>query len=164
MADPVRIHFVCLGNICRSPIAEAVFRDKVKEAGLADAFHIQSSGTGDWHVGEGADDRMRQTAKEHGHSLEDHSASQFQKNDLEATDHVFVMDKNNLNDVLFFDEDDRYSNKVRLFRAFDPEPRDDQVPDPYYGGEQGFETVYDIVDRTTDVLLDRLVDEHDLEG
>jgi protein-tyrosine phosphatase len=74
------------------------------------------------------------------------------------------MDKNNLNDVLFFDEDDRYSNKVRLFREFDPEPGDYQVPDPYYGGEQGFENVYDIVDRTTDVLLDRLVDEHDLEG
>jgi protein-tyrosine phosphatase len=72
------------------------------------------------------------------------------------------MDKSNLNDVLYFDEDDRYDGKVRLFREFDPKPDDYQVPDPYYGGRDGFETVYEIVDRTAETLLDRLIDEYNL--
>lgn len=164
MSDPIRIQFVCLGNICRSPLAEVVFRDKVRAYDLQDRFEIESCGTGDWHVGEGADDRMRQTAADHGHSLEEHTASQFQADDLETYDHVFVMDKSNLKDVLYFDEEDRHNGKVRLFREFDPNPGDYQVPDPYYGGEEGFEKVYDIVDRTSQVLLERLVAEYDLDA
>jgi len=162
MDTPIRIQFVCLGNICRSPLAEGVFRDKVEAHGLADAFEIDSSGTGDWHVGSKADGRMRATAKQHGLSIEDHRASQFRAPDFETYDHIFVMDKSNLNDVLYLDEDDQYSGKVRLFREFDPEPGNYQVPDPYHGGEEGFERVYNIVDRTAKVLLDRLVDEYDL--
>ncbi|PEN13620.1 protein tyrosine phosphatase [Longibacter salinarum] len=164
MSDLIRIQFVCLGNICRSPLAEVVFRDKVEEKGLKEKFDIESSGTGDWHVGEGADSRMRQTADEFGHSLEDHRAQQFQAADLEAYDHVFVMDKSNLNDVLYFDEEDRHSGKVRLFREFDPNPGDYQVPDPYYGGDEGFKNVYDIVSRTSEVILERLIAEYDLNG
>ena len=164
MSDPIRIQFVCLGNICRSPLAKVVFRDKVEEAGLDDHFEIASSGTGDWHIGDTADDRMRETARKHGHSLEDHRASQFQKEHLAEYDHVFVMDKNNLNDVLYFDEDDEYDGKVRLFREFDPQPDSYQVPDPYYGERDGFEEVYNIVDRTAAVLLQRLIDEHDLQA
>ena len=164
MSDTIRIQFVCLGNICRSPLAEAVFRDKVVDQGLGDRFDIESSGTGDWHVGEGADNRMRQTAADNGHSLEEHTASQFQAEDLEAYDHVFVMDKSNLNDVLYFDEDDRHSGKVRLFREFDPQPGDYQVPDPYYGGEEGFQNVYEIVSRTSEVILEQLVAEYDLNS
>lgn len=161
---PVRIQFVCLGNICRSPLAEAVFRDKVEAAGLADAFEIASSGTGNWHVGGGADDRMRATARRHGHALAGHRASQFAAADLARYDHIFVMDKSNLHDVLALDADDAHGGKVRLFREFDPEPESFQVPDPYQGGREGFERVYAIVDRTTDVLLDRLIDEHDLDA
>jgi protein-tyrosine phosphatase len=164
MPDPIRIQFVCLGNICRSPLAKVVFQDKVEAAGLEEHFDVTSSGTGDWHVGDTADDRMRKTADKHGHSLEDHRASQFQKEDLAAYDHIFVMDKSNLNDVLYFDENDEYDGKVRLFREFDPEPGDYQVPDPYYGGKDGFEQVYDIVDRTADTLLHRLIDEYDLQA
>jgi protein-tyrosine phosphatase len=160
--DPIRIEFVCLGNICRSPLAEAVFRQQVREADLDDRFDIHSSGTGDWHVGEGADDRMRETARKHGLSLEEHEASQFEKKDLERRDHILVMDKSNLNDVLYFDEEDRHNGKVRLFREFDPQPGDYQVPDPYYGGRDGFENVYAIVERTAQTLLDRLIDEYDL--
>jgi protein-tyrosine phosphatase len=159
---PIRIQFVCLGNICRSPLAKVVFRDKVQDAGLDDHFEIVSSGTGNWHVGEQADDRMRKTAQRKGHSLEAHRASQFQADDLEAFDHIFVMDKSNLNDVLHLDENDEHGGKVRLFREFDPEPQDYQVPDPYHGGREGFENVYDIVERTSDMLLHRLVDEYDL--
>lgn len=162
MDTPIRIQFVCLGNICRSPLAEGVFREKVEARGLADAFEIDSSGTGDWHVGSKADGRMRATAKEHGLSIEDHRASQFRASDLETYDHIFVMDKSNLNDVLYLDEKDQYSGKVRLFRELDPQPGNYQVPDPYHGGEEGFERVYSIVDRTAEVLLDRLVDEYDL--
>jgi protein-tyrosine phosphatase len=162
--DSIRIQFVCLGNICRSPLAEVVFRDKVEEAGLSDHFEIDSSGTGDWHIGNGADARMRQTAHRHGLSLSDHRASQFQEDDLEQYDHIFVMDKSNLNDVLYFDEDDQHNGKVRLFREFDPEPGDYQVPDPYYGGRDGFENVFDIVDRTAETLLQQLADEYDLEA
>lgn len=162
MSDPIRIQFVCLGNICRSPLAKAVFREKVKEAGLEDHFDIVSSGTSHYHVGEQADNRMRKTAERNGLSLEDHRASQFEAEDLERFDHIFVMDKSNLNDVLHLDEDDEYGGKVRLFREFDPEPGDYQVPDPYHGGRQGFDNVYDIVERTSDMLLHRLVDEYDL--
>ena len=161
--DPIRIQFVCLGNICRSPLAEAVFRAQVQQAGLENHFEIESSGTGKWHVGQQADQRMRKTAQKHGLSLEDHTASQFAAEDLAGYDHIFVMDKDNLNDVLYLDEEDRYNGKVRLFREFDPEPGDFQVPDPYYGGGDGFEKVYNIVERTASILLDRLVDEYDLE-
>jgi protein-tyrosine phosphatase len=74
------------------------------------------------------------------------------------------MDKSNLNDVLYFDEDDRHSGKVRLFREFDPQPGDYQVPDPYYGGEEGFQNVYEIVSRTSEVILEQLVAEYDLNS
>jgi len=160
---PVRIQFVCLGNICRSPLAKVVFRDKVEAAGLDDRFKIVSSGTSNYHIGEQADRRMRKTAERHGHSLDEHRATQFEAEDLEQFDHVFVMDKSNLNDVLHLDENDEHGGKVRLFREFDPQPDDYQVPDPYHGGRQGFENVYDIVERTSDVLLHRLVDEYGLE-
>lgn len=162
-SDPIRIQFVCLGNICRSPLAEAVFREQVEQAGLGSHFEIASSGTGDWHVGEGADRRMRETAAQNGVSLDAHAASQFTAEDLARYDHIFVMDKNNLHDVLYLDEDDAYNGKVRLFREFDPEPGDFQVPDPYYGGQDGFNRVYQIVERTAQNLLDRLVDEYELE-
>jgi len=159
---PIRVQFVCLGNICRSPLAEAVFRDQVEQAGLDAHFEIESSGTGDWHVGEQADRRMRETAAQHDVPLDGHRASQFGADDLEAYDHIFVMDKDNLHDVLYFDDDDEHNGKVRLFREFDPEPGDFQVPDPYFGGQDGFETVYQIVNRTAKALLDRLIEAHDL--
>lgn len=162
--DPIRIQFVCLGNICRSPLAEAVFRDHVEQADLGDYFDIASSGTGDWHVGDPADPRMQETAAQHGVPLEGHRARQFSTDDLQAFDHIFVMDKDNLHDVLYLDEQDEHNGKVRLFREFDPQPGDFQVPDPYYGGQDGFETVYKIVDRTAAELLDRLIAEYDLDA
>lgn len=155
--------FVCLGNICRSPLAEVVFRRRAKEAGLEDVFEVESSGTGGYHVGEQADMRMRQTAEKYGMSLERHRAQQFAESHFEDFDHIFVMDKTNLHDVLFLDDAGQFGNKVRLFREFDPEPGDFQVPDPYFGGDQGFDRVYSIVDRTVQRLLERLIEEHELE-
>ncbi|MFQ5568565.1 MAG: low molecular weight protein-tyrosine-phosphatase [Rhodothermales bacterium] len=156
--------FVCLGNICRSPLAHGVFRDLVSKAALTHRFEIASSGTGAWHVGESPDARMQQTARHHGISLGDLRAQQFQPADLDAFDHIFVMDKHNLHDVLYLDRDDRHGHKVRLFREFDPEPGDYQVPDPYYGGPQGFDHVFAIVERTARHLLHQLVQESDLAG
>lgn len=150
--EQIRVMFVCLGNICRSPLAEGVFAAKVREAGLAAHFHIESAGTGSWHVGDPPDKRMLQTASRHGVPLPSRG-QQFAYADFERFDHILVMDRNNLHDVLFLDRKERFSDKVKLFREFDPEPGDYQVPDPYYGGEEGFERVYQMVDRTCDALL-----------
>ena len=158
-AGPIRVLFVCLGNICRSPLAEGVFRKKVEEAGLADCFEIDSAGTGSWHAGEAPDVRMRGAARRRGLDLSPLRARQLKRPDLRgphAYDHVFVMDKTNLNDTLYLDPCGDHSTRVRLFREFDPEPDDYQVPDPYYGGPEGFDRVYEIADRTADAILDRL--------
>lgn len=162
--DKIRILFVCLGNICRSPLAEGVFRHEAEARGLGHAFEIDSAGTGAWHVGEPPDARMRQTARRRGLSLEAQRARQIAAADLARYDHVFVMDKGNLHDVLALDTGDAHGHKVRLFREFDPEPGDYQVPDPYYGGPDGFDAVYEMVLRTARLLLDRLVEGHALQA
>ncbi len=156
----IKVLFVCMGNICRSPLAQGVFGKLAAEAGLADRFEIDSTGTGPWHVGEPPDARMRQTAARHGVRLDGQRARQISPADLAAFDHVFVMDKGNLRDVLSLDRQDRHGHKVRLLREFDPEPGDFQVPDPYYEG--GFDTVYAIVERTARTLLARLAEEYGL--
>ncbi len=160
--DKIRIMFVCLGNICRSPLAEYVFKEHVRELGLEDAFVVESSGTGNGHVGQRADTRMRRKAAEHGVSLEPHRARQLEAVHLDEFDHIFAMDKNNLHDVLYLDRPEAHGHKIRLFREFDPEPGDFQVPDPYHGGAQGFENVFQIVRRTVRKLVERMVEEHEL--
>lgn len=157
MSDrPVRVLFVCLGNICRSPLAEGLFQKKVEAAGLADRIEVDSAGTGGWHVGAPPDRRMAATAAGRGTDLSRLRARQLERADLGDYDHVFVMDKENLHDALALDPDGDHGTRVRLFREFDPEPDDYQVPDPYYGGPEGFDRVYDIADRTTDAILERL--------
>lgn len=157
---PVRVLFVCLGNICRSPLAEGLFRHKVAAAGLADRFEIDSAGTGGWHVGHPPDARMAATAAGFGVDLAPLRARQLAAADLAYYDHVFVMDRDNLHDTLALDPDGDHGMRVRLFREFDPEPDGGPegfaVPDPYYGGPEGFSRVYAIADRTTDALLARL--------
>jgi protein-tyrosine phosphatase len=159
---PVRVLFVCLGNICRSPLAEGLFQEKVSNAGLAGDFEVDSAGTGNWHVGATADARMTATAARYDVDLSPLRARQLERSDLDYYDHVFVMDKANLHDTLALDPDGDHGTRVRLFREFDPEPGDYQVPDPYYGGDRGFETVYQIADRTTDAILERLRHAHGL--
>jgi protein-tyrosine phosphatase len=159
----IRLLFVCLGNICRSPLAEAVMRRMVEERGLAEWISIDSAGTGAWHAGEPPDQRMRQVALERGVSMDGQRASQLQASDLDHYTHVFVMDKSNLHDTLYLDTEDRNGHKVRLFRELDPVPGDYQVPDPYYGGPGGFENVFGIVERTCAEILDRLAREYSLD-
>jgi protein-tyrosine phosphatase len=161
MSRPVRVLFVCLGNICRSPLAEGVFRDKVRAAGLSDRIEIDSAGTGGWHVGEPPDRRMIATARGHGVDLSAQRARQFVDTDLADSDHILAMDKSNLHDILYLDEGQDFGQRVTLFRQWDPEPGTYEVPDPYYGGPEGFEEVYRMVDRTAENLLQGLVAHYD---
>jgi protein-tyrosine phosphatase len=155
----ISVLFVCLGNICRSPLAEGVFRSIVQGHGQDHIIQIDSAGTGSWHVGEPPDKRMRQTALGHGLSIDNLVGRQFNKKDLERFDFIFAMDKSNLNDILMLDTEGEFGHKVRLFREFDPDPDDYQVPDPYFGGEKGFEEVYQLVERTSRVLFHRLAED-----
>lgn len=152
MNRPVRVLFVCLGNICRSPLAEGVFREHVRRAGLASSFEIGSAGTGGWHVGDPPDRRMTETARGHGVELTSRGR-QLVAPDLRFYDIILAMDRDNLHDILFLDPDREFADRVRLFREYDPEPGDYQVPDPYYGGQDGFDRVYRMVDRTSAALL-----------
>ena len=162
MQTPVRILFVCLGNICRSPLAEGVFRKLVEERGLSEYFDIDSAGNGSWHIGESPDDRMQKTAREHGITLGHQTARRVTPADLDEYDHVLVMDNKNRRRMRQVDGHDTHEQKIQLFRSFDPEPGDMEVPDPYFGGEDGFEHVYRIVERTAERLLDQLVEQHDI--
>lgn len=147
----VRILFVCLGNICRSPAAEAVFQHLVAEAGLADRFTVDSAGTGDWHEGEQADRRIRRAAQARGIAVTSR-ARQVSAEDFERFDHIFAMDADNLR-TLHRRAPDAHRRKIQLFRDLDPEAPGEDVPDPYYGDAGGFDDVLDIVTRTGRALL-----------
>lgn len=151
-----RVLFVCLGNICRSPTAEGVFRALVAQAGQSDIFEIDSAGTGDWHVGAPADARMRRAAKARGYHLTS-VARTIHPKDFAHFDHILAMDEDNLRH-LRRSAPEPHRDKIRLFRDDDPQGRGQEVPDPYYGGATGFENVLDIVERTAAALLTRLVE------
>ncbi|HUX52452.1 MAG TPA: low molecular weight protein-tyrosine-phosphatase [Spirochaetia bacterium] len=162
---PKRIMFVCSGNICRSPLAHAVFQDLVDRAGVSDRYIIESSGTSAYHAGDQADPRMRQTAHRHGVAL-DHRARQLMQQDLEEYDMILVMDRSNYTSVRSLTafqslaSGKRYLEKVRMFRDFDPAVTSGggaaEVPDPYYGDMGDFEQVFEIVMRTSRNLLAEL--------
>lgn len=153
--SPTRVLFVCLGNICRSPLAEGVFRHLVDDAGLSERFEIDSAGTGSWHVGERPDARAAMVASEHGVEL-DSRARQVTEQDLHDFDYVIAMDRENLRSLERMAGASGCDAELSLLRAYDPDPDGDEVPDPYYGGVSGFENVYDIVARSCEGLLTRL--------
>jgi protein-tyrosine phosphatase len=154
-----RVLFVCLGNICRSPTAEGVVRHLIRERGLEDEIEIDSAGTGGWHVGHAPDERATEAARRRGIAL-DGSARRFDPAaDFDRFDLILAMDEENRRDLLALAPDEEARDKVRMFREFDPASRgngDLDVPDPYYGGEQGFEHVLDLVDAAARGLLDDL--------
>ena len=156
----MRVLFVCLGNICRSPVAEGVFRHKLRLAGLQDAIEVDSAGTGAWHVGEAPDRRMRATSKAHGVPIDDLRARRVEREDLYSFDLILAMDRSNYADLVSFDVPEANRDRVKLFRSFDPEPTSPDVPDPYYGGESGFEDVFEIVSRTCEALIASLKAAH----
>jgi protein-tyrosine phosphatase len=151
-----RLLFVCLGNICRSPAAEAVFANLAAEAGVTDAFEVDSAGTGAWHVGEPADPRMRRAATRRGISISS-IARQFTPDDFDEFDLVLAMDGSNL-ETLARMAPEAKREKLVLFRDFDPDAAGEDVPDPYYGGPRGFDEVLDIVTRAGEGLLASLLE------
>jgi protein-tyrosine phosphatase len=156
-ARRVRICFVCLGNICRSPTAEAVMRRQIEEAGLDGQVTLDSAGTGHWHVGELADPRTRTAAAKRGIEIS-HRARQFTAADLERFDLVIAMDQDNFVAIRRM-IGDRSTPVVRLLRAFDANsPEGAEVPDPYAGGAAGFDHVLDLCERACRGLVDHVRD------
>jgi protein-tyrosine phosphatase len=153
----VRVCFVCLGNICRSPTAEAVMRQRVAEAGLSDAIEVESAGTGSWHVGDPPDARAAQEARARGLVM-DGRAQQFRAADFGRFDLVLAMDEENAAYLRRIAPDADAAAKVRLLREFDPHAAGDDlsVPDPYYGGPEGFSTVFGLVDAACRGLVEHL--------
>ena len=154
-----KILFVCLGNICRSPAAEGIFNQKIKERDLEKFFVVDSAGTGSWHVGNLPDQRMRTTALTIGIELTSR-ARQIEENDLYEFDHILVMDKDNLDAVksLIKDDINSLNSKIKLILSYSKNSQLDEVPDPYYGGQNGFKKVLDLLNDAIDELIDSLID------
>lgn len=161
-ARPARVLFVCLGNICRSPSAEAVFRACLAEGGLDDRVEVDSAGTIGYHAGEPADARMQRAASARGYDLTS-TARRVSPRDLERFDLVIAMDRSNLEDLRELaeaadrDGDDSPVDKIRLLSEFLPEGSPADVPDPYWGGEQGFDQVLDLLEEACPRILDELL-------
>lgn len=153
--ETTSVLFVCLGNICRSPLAEGVFRHLVTQAGLEDRFRVDSAGTGAWHAGDRPDERSVQVAAKHGIAL-DGRARQVTGADLRAFDVVVAMDRENLWDLQSLSVETGGTARLRLLRSFDADADGDEVPDPYYGGTQGFERVFGMVRSACEGLLEEL--------
>lgn len=149
-----RITLVCLGNICRSPMAHVVVEDLVERAGLTSSVRLSSAGVADYHVGKPMDPRAAEVLTEHGYDASRHRARQFDPAWLDDVDLVLAMDRSNLHSLPPLD------HRVRLFRSFDPQATDADcdVPDPYYGGDEGFDEVLEMVDRTGKELVRQLTD------
>ncbi len=154
----VGVLFVCLGNICRSPMAKGVFLHQARQRGLLDRFHVDSCGTGGWHAGNGADPRTLLVAARNGVQIE-HVARQLNAaNDFTRFDLLLAMDAKNRADLLALGAPE---DRVRLLRSFDASltgapDRELNVPDPYYGGDEGFQHVFDMIDRANAGLLNHL--------
>lgn len=153
----VRVAMVCLGNICRSPMAAAVAQEMVERAGLADRVEVESFGTAGYHVGSPADERARDALRRRGWPPDGHSARRITADDISHCDLVLVADRSNLTDVLRLAANDDDRAKVRLLRSFDAESDgDDEVPDPWFGGPAGFDQVLDLIEAACSGLVEHL--------
>ena len=147
----MKVLFVCLGNICRSPTAEGVFRHKLRAVGLEDRVQVDSAGTGDWHVGKAPDSRTRQAALRRGYDLSAQRARQVEVTDFQRFDLILAMDQSNLRNLQALRPADARADLDLYLRRY--ELALDEVPDPYYGGEDGFEQVLDLIEQASDALL-----------
>jgi protein-tyrosine phosphatase len=148
----VKVLFVCLGNICRSPTAEGVFRAIVDEAGLGDLVKIDSAGTSGWHIGDPPDERGQRAALTRGYDLSQQRARKVGPRDFETFDYIIGMDSRNVADLSAMAPAGT-RDKVSLFLAFAPETGEREIPDPYYGGPDGFDQVLDLVEAASRGLL-----------
>ncbi len=151
----MKILMVCLGNICRSPMADGLLRKKVEENGLN--IVVDSAGTSAYHVGEAPDSRMRKTAHEMGTPIDSLRARQFRQADFDDFDLIYAMDKSNYNNILQLARNDEDKQKVKLILNESNPNMNLEVPDPWYGGEQGFYDVYNMLDEATDVIINKLI-------
>ncbi len=149
-----KILFVCLGNICRSPLAEGILRQKAAEKGLD--IEVDSCGTANYHVGEAPDSRSVKTAAKHGVDISKLHGRQFNVGDFQIFDRIYVMDASNLQNILALATNDKQRNKVKRFMDVLPNTTVFDVPDPYYGGEDGFENVYRMLDQACDQVIREL--------
>ncbi|MDI5898525.1 low molecular weight protein-tyrosine-phosphatase [Flavobacterium yafengii] len=152
----VKILMVCLGNICRSPLAEGILASKLPK----NKFKVDSAGTGSWHVGHKPDDRSVAVAKKNKINISDQKGRQFSKSDFDSFDYIYVMDNSNYDDVIELAESQEHKQKVQLIldELFPNEKVD--VPDPYFGLPNGFEIVYNMLDEVCDVIAKKLIDKH----
>lgn len=148
----VKVLFVCLGNICRSPLAAAILKHKVNMEQMESWVDIDSCGTSNYHIGDTADPRTIANALGNGVPI-DHCARQLSVNDLDTFDFIFAMDKSNYHNILKLSNGKQVHTKVRLMREFDPESPGGEVPDPYHGSEEDFQEVFEILDRATTEFL-----------
>lgn len=154
-----QVCFVCLGNIVRSPLAEHLFTSLAEQRGIGHRYQSSSAGCGDWHVGEEPDSRMRRVAAQKG-LIYTGRACQFQRSDFDRCDLILAMDLENRNHLQNLARNQEDLDKIHMLREYDPHGGSNQsVPDPYYGGIDGFELVYDVIERSVNGLLDSLENE-----
>jgi protein-tyrosine phosphatase len=152
----MKILMVCLGNICRSPIAEGILRQKIQDQNI-EGFDTDSAGTSAYHLGEAPDSRMRQTAKANGVNIDDLQARQFIQSDYDFFDLIYAMDSSNYNNMIALARNERDKVKVKLILNEVSPGVNSAVPDPYYGGDEGFQNVFDLLDEATDVIIEKYV-------
>lgn len=161
MMSTVKVIFVCLGNICRSPLADGLMNHKLQERGLQDYFEIDSAGTYAGHAGNRADSRMRSTAQKHTVELNS-IARQFLAEDFDLFDYIIVMDDSNYTNVTRISKKEKQLTKISKLRTFDNQSSNKDVDDPYYGGMSGFEDCFQIVSESVDNFIEHLIQTHNI--
>lgn len=157
----IKVLMVCMGNICRSPLAHGLFEELVEKEGLSDLIVVDSAGTHAYHVGEAPDPRSQQTARRHGIELSHQRARRVAYPDFEEFDYILAMDRDNYS-ILVSSAPEEHHPKIRLFLEFAPERDEEEVPDPYYGGPDGFDRVYDMVEAAAIGLLRDIRNRHQI--
>lgn len=153
---PIKILMVCLGNICRSPLAEGILASKLPK----DKFTVDSAGTGSWHIGHSPDERSVAVAKKNKINISNQKGRQIETSDFDSFDYIYVMDNSNYNDVIELVNNPEHEKKVQLIlNELYPNENVD-VPDPYFGMPNGFETVYKMLDEVCNVIAKKLIEKH----
>lgn len=154
VAKKTRVLFVCMGNICRSPTAEGLFLHLLRGRGRESDFEVDSAGTHNFHVGKRADPRTREAASRRGYELPSRARQFIFPEDFEAFDFIFVADDSNLRILQEWDEGSQFTEKLKKLSDFVSSEEVDEIPDPYYGGEEGFERILDLLEEATEHALD----------